>query len=190
MRAGLVHPQRSAWRVVAHRGSAGRAARSRRRRDSGYSCGDPGRGVGGFYAASPQSRNPARGQQYGAEDRGRSSSNSWFGRSLAGGEAGGRLLLSRSVELVGRVQARLNPALAITLGSLAPGELADRGNFLRCYPERFQKILMRIAGEQAGQDLLGSVVPPTTFQWRLAERKARLTVGVISKIRKLSSGLW
>lgn len=52
-------------------------------------------------AASPQSRNPARGQQYVAEDRGRSSSNSWFWRSLAGGEAGGRLLLSRSVELAG-----------------------------------------------------------------------------------------
>ncbi len=49
---------------------------------------------------------------------------------------------------------------------------------------------MRITDEQAGQDLLGSVVPPTTFQWRLAERKARLTAGVISKIRKLSSGLW
>jgi len=112
MRAGLVHPQRSAWRVVAHRGSAGRAARSRRRGDSGYSCGDPGRGVGGFYAASPQSRNPAGGQQYLAEDQGRSFSNSWFGRSLAGGEAGGRLLLSRSVELAGLGAGSVEPGVS------------------------------------------------------------------------------
>src|SRR5690606_2791000 len=37
------------------------------------------------------------------------------------------------------------------------------------------------AGEQDGKNLLGSVVPRATLQWRLAECKARLTAGVIRK---------
>ena len=46
------------------------------------------------------------------------------------------------------------------------------------------------AGQQTGADLLGGVVPRAALQWQLAERKARLTAGVISKGVMVFVWLW